>query len=182
MSYIYKVIGHTLIERLGFSPAIHTDYEIVVSFDRWEDNQETVENFVTWYWSVDLKANPYEKYRVLTPENCARALAVFHFRENMTRFHDEGLTSISVVPAETPTQETTTFRLWITKQVKKEVFTALNAGWELYCRCEYSKLSVPEAQAFVRDKFPGQHFAWHEVLRAFSKEGGRYTAKYLRRD
>lgn len=46
MPQAFKVTGHTLVERIGYMPAVHTDYEIVVAFERWEDNRETVENFV----------------------------------------------------------------------------------------------------------------------------------------
>lgn len=178
----YKLTGHTLLERIGYMPAEHTDYEIVVAFDRWEDNRETVENFVEWYWSIDLKANPHERYRVLRDETCARALAVFHFRERSIRFHDQDVSWVAAVPSDAPAAHSSTFRLWITKQVSKDVFTALNAGWELYCRCEYGKISVEDAKLFLRDKFPRKRFAWDDVLHHFSKQGGRYTSKYLRRD
>lgn len=182
MPQAFKVTGHTLVERIGYMPAVHTDYEIVVAFERWEDNRETVENFVEWYWSIDLKANPREGFRVLRNETCARALAVFHFREQNVRLHDQSVTYVATLPPEAPTEETATFRLWITKETKKDIFTPLNAGWELYCRCEYGKISVEDAKVFLRDKFPGQYFSWPEVLSAFSKQGGRYTDKYLRRD
>jgi hypothetical protein len=182
MPCVLKVTGHTLIEHIGYMPADHTDYKIVVAFDRWEDNRETLENFVAWYWRVDLKANPSERYRVLTDENCALALVVFYFRDQHTRFHDANMAWSRDTPTEAPAVETKTYRLWITKKVSKEVFTALNAGWELYCRCEYGKLSVADAKDFVRDKFPGQHFLWDDVLRFFRKQGGRHTPKYLRRD
>lgn len=180
MAYHFKVTGHTLVERIGYMPADHTDYELVVSFERWENNRETLENFITWYWSIDLEKNPSERWRLLCDQHCARALAVFHFRDQSTRFQVQSVTPVPSVPPDKPTSETPNFKLWITSEVRKDAFTPLNAGWELYCRCKYGKISVAEAKAFVQEKFPGMYFPWTDVLRAFGKQGGRYTDKYLR--
>jgi hypothetical protein len=58
MPYLFKVTGHTFEQSCGYMPAEHTDREIVVEFENWEANRVTLENFVSWYWGIDLQQQP----------------------------------------------------------------------------------------------------------------------------
>jgi len=180
MGHLFKVHGHTLREHGGRTPSVRTDFEIVVAFEKLEDNHETLKNFVRWYRKTDLE-DPHNRRHVLNPENCACALATFHFREKSMRFHDDQIAFASALPSQTPTEETPSHRLWIMSETSKEVYTAQNAGWDLYLKCEDRKISVEEGRAFVYAKVPDPDFTWHDVLGAFRKTGGRHTEQYLRR-
>jgi hypothetical protein len=182
MTEKYRVTGHILVESLGFRPSTRSDYEIVVAFEKTEDNQKVLHDYVRWYLEVDLEKEPSMRHQVFTPKNCACALVTYYFRDQHLRFHEKSVVWEPKPPEMEPTVSGVDYRLWVVKRIDSEVFTAANAGWDLFERCGHGKISVEDARELVRQKYLAHNFPWHEVLAAFSKQGGRYTDKYLRRD
>lgn len=180
--YYYTVSGHAVTE-LTSTPSHRTDYEFLVVFKSREDNKETHENFLKWYWSWDESRDGHP-YHYFSDEVCAVALATFFLRAQWKRLADGSpqYAPGSTVPNREPDFQDAGHRLWMLKEAKSDIYTESNAGWDLYMECLHSKRSVSDAKSFVHAKFNGQSYVWDKVLTHFRKNGGRHTEKYLRVD
>jgi hypothetical protein len=178
----FKVTGYTLRES-GFTPSVRTDYEFLVAFKSWEDNRTQFQNYLAWYLEWDEKSDG-QPYHLFNNEKCAEGLGVFFLREQSERLLDVDAVRLhSPIPPDRPPDASDSgYRLWLLKETYLEVYTESNAGWDLYARCRYSKLSVEEARSLTHAKFGGKLYSWEEVLYWFRKHGGRHTEKYLRVD
>lgn len=86
------------------------------------------------------------------------------------------------LPEKAPDAQDTGHKLWVVSKASTEIYTESNAAWDLYERCQYTKLSIADAKALVLPKFEGRYCSWDYILERFRKLGGRHTDLYLRVD
>jgi len=178
----YKVTGHTIREA-DFTPSERTDYEFLVSFKSTDDNKEKHENYLSWYenWKPEEDGRPWHFF---CPEMCAIALVTMHLRESMIRLKGDKAERAfpAGLPEKAPDAQDTGHKLWVVSKASTEIYTESNAAWDLYERCQYTKLSIADAKALVLPKFEGRYCSWDYILERFRKLGGRHTDLYLRVD
>ena len=179
---VYQVTGHSISEG-DFTPSRRTDWVFITAFPSWEANRKMIEKFLGWYTDADVLANKDQAFDLVNDFNCARAIVASHLRERGIRLLDDYATPVSAkaMPNEQPITATDTYRLWVTKEEVRDIYTESNAAWELYLYCKtYGKIAVPDAKSQVNPKSGSYFLNWKTVLLKFSKHGGRYTDKYLR--
>jgi hypothetical protein len=166
-----------------FGKSRKTEYDCFVAFENYREHLQLLKDFLKYYCSYDVDANPQDSHRVLEDRNCARALVTYYFREKSQRFKDEQTEFISKsrLPNREADQKSDKHELWVEILNSVEIHTPKSAAWLLYEHCESNKLPVGEAKALIRKEFNEQHFLWPDVLYEFEKLGGAYTDKYLRR-
>ncbi len=180
----YKVIG-TFLNKESYVPSRLTEFEIFVAFSWWSDHEQVTRGYLEWHAGCDFKKHPEDATGLLNNWNCAKALAADYIQRELFRKLDVK-SSDPVGGGQMPTTEpdfaSDTVKIWMTEKTS-DVITETNAGWELWSACSrHGKISIAEARQIVRDKFPNERFNWDDVLKAFRKNGGKHTEKYLRKE
>lgn len=183
MRYCQRITGYTDSQPGYDGKKTRRNFECFVTYDEVDDNEAVITSFLKYYCSHDPAEDPGFSRQFFNDYNCAKALVTYYFRDSFQLFemqHHE-FVSEAALPSREPDKCDKNHKIWVTETVSKEMETPKSAARHLFDLCSDQKLPVDMAQRIVRDTFPSCHFAWQSVLFEFSKLGGAYTKKYIRR-
>ena len=159
------------------------EYTCYVSFSSIRDIQNLTKDYFLYYHGFNYDELQVYKRPPMDDYNTVCAILTYYFRDQSLKFKykEHSFSHPKKFPERKPDKEENNYRVWIDTESDKKITTSKSAAWMLYNVVSNGKLSVDDAKFLIKEKFPEQLYKWKEILYEFSKLGGAYTDKYLRR-